>query len=177
MRAILHNQITSLGTARGLGYGLSKAASAAVNARGSGYRLGDTLTVGGTWLAACTLRVDAVDGLGGVVSVTVLTPGCVVSGSKPSAPTATTVSPAGGTGCTVTVTYTDDAIPDGVGRIDFQAESQTVRWRDDGTAPTSTTGFTLAVGSTKSYEGASLGSVKVIEATSGAKLNVTMYAL
>lgn len=54
-------------------------------------------------------------------------------------------------------------------------ESQAVRWRDDGTAPTATVGMPLAVGATLQYDG-DLTQIRFIEQTGSAKLNVTYYA-
>jgi hypothetical protein len=56
-----------------------------------------------------------------------------------------------------------------------QAETQNVRWRDDGTAPTTTVGHVLAAGESMLYEG-DLNQIKFIEVTASAKLNVTFYA-
>jgi hypothetical protein len=54
-------------------------------------------------------------------------------------------------------------------------ESQAVRWRDDGVAPTSTVGMPLAAGVTLQYDG-DLTAIKFIEQVSGAKLNITYYS-
>jgi hypothetical protein len=55
------------------------------------------------------------------------------------------------------------------------AETQAVRWRDDGTAPTASVGMPLAVGTSLSYDG-DLKAVRFIEQTASAKLNVSYYA-
>jgi hypothetical protein len=52
---------------------------------------------------------------------------------------------------------------------------QNVRWRDDGTDPTSTVGMLLVVGDEFSYQG-DLTKIKFIEVTAGAELNVSYYA-
>lgn len=57
----------------------------------------------------------------------------------------------------------------------IEAEGQAVRWRDDGTAPTSTVGIPLAVGVPLNYDG-DLKNIQFIEQTSGAKLNISYYA-
>ena len=54
-------------------------------------------------------------------------------------------------------------------------ETQGVRWRDDGTAPTSTVGMPLAAGVTLQYDG-DLSKIQFIEQTAGAKLNISYYA-
>lgn len=55
------------------------------------------------------------------------------------------------------------------------AESTAVRWRDDGTAPTSTVGMPLATGVTLQYDG-DLSAIRFIEQSASSKLNVTYYA-
>ena len=54
------------------------------------------------------------------------------------------------------------------------AEGQIVRMRDDGTAPTATVGFNLAVGVPFIYTG-NLFALRVIQSTSGGILNVLYY--
>ena len=54
-------------------------------------------------------------------------------------------------------------------------EGYSVRWRDDGTAPTGSVGMPLAIGATLSYDG-NLQNIRFIEQASGAKLNVSYYA-
>lgn len=56
----------------------------------------------------------------------------------------------------------------------IQAETQDVRWRDDGTDPTSSVGMKLSAGAELRYDG-DLTQVKFIEVTSGAKLNISYY--
>ena len=53
-------------------------------------------------------------------------------------------------------------------------ETQAVRWRDDGTAPTSSVGMPLGAGGALIYQ-ADITAIKFIEQTSGAKLNVMFY--
>lgn len=55
------------------------------------------------------------------------------------------------------------------------AETQGVRWRDDGTAPTASVGMPLAAGVPLNYDG-DLTKIQFIEQTSAAKLNVSYYA-
>ncbi|UCH46493.1 MAG: hypothetical protein JSU95_10195 [Betaproteobacteria bacterium] len=54
------------------------------------------------------------------------------------------------------------------------AEGQSVRWRDDGIAPTATVGMPLAVGATLNYDG-DLNKIKFIETAASAKINVSYY--
>lgn len=56
----------------------------------------------------------------------------------------------------------------------IQAESQPVRWRDDGTAPTASAGMLLDAGETLFYVG-SLDALRFIEAQAPAVLNVSFY--
>jgi len=54
-------------------------------------------------------------------------------------------------------------------------ESQAVRWRDDGTAPSATVGMPLAAGTTLQYDG-DLTKIQFFEQVGGAKLNISYYA-
>jgi hypothetical protein len=54
-------------------------------------------------------------------------------------------------------------------------ETQGVRWRDDGVAPTAAIGMPLAAGVTLQYDG-DLNKIKFIEQTASAKLNISYYA-
>lgn len=65
-------------------------------------------------------------------------------------------------------------IPDGTRLTLVQAETQNVRWRDDGTNPTSSVGMLLSAGQTLVYNG-DPRSLRVIETTSSAVVNVAFY--
>ena len=54
-------------------------------------------------------------------------------------------------------------------------ETQNVRWRDDGIAPTASVGMLVPANSSMSYDG-DLKAIRFIAATSGAVLNVSYYA-
>jgi hypothetical protein len=54
-------------------------------------------------------------------------------------------------------------------------ETQAVRWRDDGVAPTASVGMPLAVGVTLQYDG-DLTKIQFFEQVASAKLNVSYYA-
>lgn len=54
-------------------------------------------------------------------------------------------------------------------------DTQNIRWRDDGVAPTATVGMRLLVGSELYYDG-ELTKLQMIEETAGAKANVSYYA-
>ena len=54
-------------------------------------------------------------------------------------------------------------------------ETQAVRWRDDGVAPTASVGMPLAAGVTLQYDG-DLTKIQFIQQSVSAKLNITYYA-
>lgn len=56
----------------------------------------------------------------------------------------------------------------------IQAVTQSVRWRDDGTAPTATVGMQLAAGRDMLYVG-DFTKLQFIEETATAELNVSYY--
>lgn len=65
-------------------------------------------------------------------------------------------------------------VPSGAILALINCEAQAVRWRDDGTNPTTTVGVNLAVGGTLEYRG-DLSAIKFIEIAIGAKLNISYY--
>ena len=56
----------------------------------------------------------------------------------------------------------------------LQAEAQNIRWRDDGTDPTTSVGMLLNAGQIILYDG-DLAKIRFIAATSGGILNVSYY--
>ena len=56
----------------------------------------------------------------------------------------------------------------------IQAESKTVRWRDDGTNPTASVGTEISAGSILEYNG-NFQSIKFIESAASAIINVSYY--
>ena len=56
----------------------------------------------------------------------------------------------------------------------LQAQDQDIRWRDDGTAPTSTVGMVLAAGDSLWYT-SDLSALQFIQVTPTATLNVSYY--
>ena len=66
-------------------------------------------------------------------------------------------------------------IPAGTQLALVQAQSQSVRWRDDGTNPTATVGMLLAAGATLEYDGDALGVISFIEMAASATLNISYY--
>lgn len=67
-------------------------------------------------------------------------------------------------------------VPVGATIAIIEVETQAVRWRDDGTAPTSTVGTPIAVAGTLEYSG-TLSAIQFIEQTASAKLNVSYYRI
>lgn len=65
-------------------------------------------------------------------------------------------------------------IPAGANTAYIGAEAQAIRYRDDGTAPTTTVGMPLASGAAILYAG-TLSKVRVISQTAGAKVNILFY--
>jgi len=53
-------------------------------------------------------------------------------------------------------------------------EGQDVRWRDDGTAPTATVGYPLAVGNELELT-SQLAVIQFVQTTASAKLNISYY--
>jgi hypothetical protein len=72
-----------------------------INAGGSGYAANQTLTIVQVGGSAGTLNIDSVDGGGAVTAVTINSAG--TGYTTAGNPLATTVSPAGGTGCKINV--------------------------------------------------------------------------
>ncbi len=68
-------------------------------------------------------------------------------------------------------------IPAGTTHILMRAETQNVRWRDDGVAPTGTVGNLLATGDGAFLYGGPASKLQFIQATSGAILNVSFYSV
>lgn len=66
-------------------------------------------------------------------------------------------------------------VPAGTSFALINAETQDVRWRDDGTDPSATVGMLIAAGSTLQYEAADLAIIKFIQTAASAKLNISYY--
>lgn len=66
-------------------------------------------------------------------------------------------------------------VPSGTTLALIVPETQNVRWRDDGVAPTTSVGMPIFVGASLSYDG-DLNKIRFIEETASAKLNVSYYA-
>lgn len=65
-------------------------------------------------------------------------------------------------------------VPDQTKFALIQPEAQNVRWRDDGTNPTTGIGMKLVANDILVYSG-NLSAIKFIEETGSAKLNITYY--
>jgi hypothetical protein len=66
-------------------------------------------------------------------------------------------------------------VPSGTTLALIVPETQNVRWRDDGVAPTASVGMPIFVGASLSYDG-DLNKIRFIEETASAKLNISYYA-
>jgi len=66
-------------------------------------------------------------------------------------------------------------VPSGATLAVIIPESQAVRWRDDGTNPTSAIGMPVPILTVLSYDG-DLQRIRFIEQAASAKLNVSYYA-
>lgn len=68
-------------------------------------------------------------------------------------------------------------IPTGCALILVIPQTQAVRWRDDGTAPTASIGQPVAVGQELRYDGANMANLKFIEQVASAVINVAFYGI
>lgn len=66
-------------------------------------------------------------------------------------------------------------VPAGATMALIAPETKDVRWRDDGTNPTSSVGMPLVVGTTLNYDG-DLNKIKFIETAASAAINISYYA-
>lgn len=66
-------------------------------------------------------------------------------------------------------------VPTGATMALIVADTQGVRWRDDGIAPTASVGMPLAVGVSLSYDG-DLKAIRFIQQAASATLNISYYA-
>jgi hypothetical protein len=69
------------------------------------------------------------------------------------------------------------SIPPAADAVLLQAETQNVRFRDDGTAPTTSVGMLLVAGAEAFMYTGALMNLQFIAATSGAILNITYYKI
>lgn len=66
-------------------------------------------------------------------------------------------------------------VPPGTCMVLITPEAQAIRFRDDGTAPTTAIGFPLAVGTSLQYTGGNLPGLRLISQTAGAIVNIALY--
>lgn len=66
-------------------------------------------------------------------------------------------------------------IPTGSRKVDVEIENASVRWRADGTDPTTTVGRLLLPGDILKYDGSDLTKLKLIGVSAGAKLGISFY--
>jgi hypothetical protein len=66
-------------------------------------------------------------------------------------------------------------VPAGTSLALVVPQTQAVRWRDDGVAPTASIGYPLAVGQELRYDGSNIVALRFIEQTASAALNVSYY--
>lgn len=64
----------------------------------------------------------------------------------------------------------------GISLVLITPQTQAIRWRDDGTAPTATIGYPLAVGAELRYTGQGLANLQFISQVAGAIINVAVYS-
>jgi predicted hotdog family 3-hydroxylacyl-ACP dehydratase len=67
------------------------------------------------------------------------------------------------------------AIPSDARFALLQAETQSIRWRDDLVDPTASVGMILTAGDPPFLYDGNLGAIEFIEVSASAKLNVTFY--
>jgi hypothetical protein len=85
------------------------------------------------------------------------------------------MKPVGYQQITAPSTNTALTVPSGASCALIQAELQNIRWRDDGTAPTTAVGMQIAAGDSMLYVG-DLATIQVIQEASTGKVNITYYA-
>lgn len=66
-------------------------------------------------------------------------------------------------------------LPPGTQQLLITPQTQSIRWRDDGIAPTAAVGYPLAVGAELRYTGANPASLRMISQIAGAIVNVIAY--
>ena len=71
-------------------------------------------------------------------------------------------------------TMAGGSMPAGATRVLVQPETQSVRWRDDGTAPTATVGNLIPANTVVEF-GGKLASVQIIETAGSATVNLNFY--
>jgi lysophospholipase L1-like esterase len=107
----------------------------AVSAGGTGYVVGDQITIaGGTFLTAAVIQVVTVSG-GVVTGASVARTGVYTSGSVPANPAAQGSTTGSGTGATFTLTFNVGVASSIAGSVIFAAPATTTRFRFTGSGP------------------------------------------
>lgn len=78
-------------------------------------------------------------------------------------------------GSSTLISSVTGGIPAGTDTVVLQAETQNVRYRDDGSAPTASVGMILVAGTMYEFSVSQIAAMRVIEVTASAKLNITFY--
>lgn len=78
-------------------------------------------------------------------------------------------------GSAVAVSTVSGGIPAGTQKVLLEPEAQNVRYRDDGTDPTSGVGILMVANTVYEFDVAQIPRMKVIETTGSAKLNISFY--
>jgi hypothetical protein len=182
------NQLTSFNAAAvPLGQGLNNVNTVAINAAGSGYSLGQFVTVsGGTFLYAAQVQITGVDvggfitgTVGAVTGVSLVIPG-VYTANPATTGAATTLNAnqgGSGTGLTLNLTFNSNVAPWNAKWAEVTVEGANVRFRDDGTAPTTTVGqlLTTFTGGRRPQVLYKPAQTQVIGVTGSSILNVSYY--
>jgi hypothetical protein len=66
-------------------------------------------------------------------------------------------------------------IPPGTTHLLITPAAQAIRWRDDGTAPTTAVGYPLAVAAELIYSGSNMGNLRLISQVAGAVVNIVAF--
>ena len=66
-------------------------------------------------------------------------------------------------------------VPEGTSLIIFKPASQAIRFRDDGTDPTTTVGYPVAVGVEYRYTGRAGSRIRIIQQAASATVDVLFY--
>lgn len=171
---IFNAQMTSLGTAISVCNAYSAARSAVVATAGTGYKLGDVLTVtGGTNSArAAQFQVSKIGASGAILAVVPFLNRTGGYTTKPA--NDVEVTGGSGTGCQLTITWNDASRPENAAAVVLQPETQAVRYRRDGVAPTASVGILIPVNEKIVLSG-DLENIVVIQAASSAVLNIAFY--
>lgn len=80
------------------------------------------------------------------------------------------------TSLSTATSFSSTQIPAYSSFVMLQANTQNIRWRDDGTAPTASVGMVLVAGAAPLIYSGSIAALQFIYVTSGATLEASFYA-